>query len=140
MEVVKENQRKVNGHEVLALNESLQSVLMSAKEIKGKVHYSLMRNLKFLAPHLKAIDEAKKTIVESFAEKSENGQPSILEDGQIEYSDENRVLATQAFNEILDAEYMVDVYEIPLALYEELVLDFSKLRFSDLFLDTYIVE
>jgi hypothetical protein len=133
-------QEKVSGHVVLALNESLQSILVASSELKGKMHYALMRNLKFLEPHLKSIEASKKQIIESFSDKDENGQPKILESGELSYSAENKQSATEEFNAVLNSEYEVTIYVINLEWYSEVVLDSTKLRFDGLFLETYIQE
>lgn len=132
---------KVKGEEIFGLNDSLKSIMMSAKEINGKMHYSLVRNLKYLTAPTKKLEEERKLILESFAKKDENGKLSISENGQISFeTKELEDAANEEFKALMQKEYEVEVYKIKEEQYNTITLDPSKIVFPDLFFEYYLEE
>jgi hypothetical protein len=130
----------VKGHVVMGMNECLGSVLQSATKINGKMHYAIMRNIKFCQSVLAKIEKEKQTIIESYADKDENGKVKVNDKGVIVYSEINQKEAHEAFNAILNEDYDLQVYKINIDDYSAIELDGSKLRYDALLFEYYIKE
>lgn len=91
---------KFSLNEILAMNESLNTVL--AKELPVKPAYWLARFLDKISSEYKAMEDARKKLVEKYAKKDKDGKPvmkKVKDDKPQEYD------LTKANMEKFQAEY-----------------------------------
>jgi hypothetical protein len=130
----------VTGNEVFAINQCLSSILDASTNITGKLHYALSKNLKYVLSVIKEIGDERNDILKSFCELNKHGNPKIDDKGQLIFLKGGEEEANKLFNELLNKEYKVQVYEIPLKEYEKVNIDTSKLKFDGLLFEYYITE
>lgn len=92
-------------------------VTLGGKHLPVKISYAIHKNAAAIEPALKAYDEVRKSLVEQYAEKDEDGKP-IIEDGKYTIKD------VEAFNadmtDLLAEETEVAIHTVKIDEFDKL--------------------
>ena len=133
------------GSEVINFGQCLSSVLYSCENMPGGVQFLIDKNLKELSPIIKEIEEKRAEIISERSLFDEDGNPKLEtdENGRKKYtykSDEDMQDAIDKVNMLMEVQYDVEVYKIPLSLYSNVQIQTKNVVGQDILFDIYIDE
>lgn len=91
---------------------------LSAKKLPHKMAYAIAKNLLKLETEFKLIEERRKEMIDTYAQKDEKNEP-VLKGNSYDMG-ENAEAFEKEFKEFLDTETEVDIYMIPSEVLETL--------------------
>lgn len=105
---------------------------LSKKTFKGIIAFKIARVIKKLREESEIFNEVRRKAVENFAEKDENGNLIISNDGIIKLQEDKINECNNSILEILNEIIKLEIEKLPLELFEELEFspeDILKIEF-----------
>lgn len=80
-------------------------------KMKGKLSISRSKFLKLIMKKVKELSEDQTEILKQYAEKDEDGEAKLLNDGRYDISQKNNTLANKELNELLGEQSIIEYGE-----------------------------
>lgn len=104
---------KIKNQEIV----NFAGVKLGDKRLPVKISYAIHKNAAAIEPSLKAYDETRKSLVEQYAKKDEDGKP-IIEDNK--YTIEDIAAFNEDMAELLNEETEVEVQKVSVDEFDKL--------------------
>lgn len=125
---------KIKNQEIL----DFAGMRLGDKRLPVKISYAIHKNAAAIEPILKAYDETRKSLIEQYAEKGEDGKP-IIEDNKVTIGEPEAFNADMA--ELLDEETEVEIHKVSIAEFDKLDdPKFDALTVSEMSILNFMIE
>lgn len=125
---------KMTNQEIL----NFAGLALGGKHLPVRITYAIQKNAKTIEAALKAYDETRKSLLEKYAKKDDEGKP-IIENN--EYTIENAENWNADMTELLTTETEVDIHKVSFDEFEKLDdPKFNALTVSEMAILKFMIE